>query len=1205
MLRKLLVIGICSWVSVGACALGLGNIKLESALNEPLIAEIPLTVSSPRELENFRANVAGADTFVRYGLDRPAYLNTFSFTVGSNSAGEPVLLVRSSRAISEPFVTFLIEAVWDRGRLLREYTVLLDPPVFNEQAVAAPVDTARSAAALPSASSGQIIRPTSPPAPQPVPRSAYRPVAISGESYGPVRRNENLWNISKSAMVDGVSINQMMVAIYNANPNAFMGNINLLKEGSTLQIPTADTIRGLARSAANSVVVDHNASWRSGSAGSSRVAKAAAAGTAAPASNRLRLVAPEEGDTGAGSAGLADELNQTRDALAQEQAANAELGGEVDQLRAELEETKRLLNLQNSNLADLQRRLAEQGDTGVDVSATSMEPAATDPVDVSTPAVDEASTSVDVDPEAATTGVDTAVTSTAPDPTATAQPAPTTTTAPVAEPPVAVADEPGFIAKILGLFSNLWTWLGIGLLALLGTLFVVLRGRESSEDESWDAFTSEDKEVSPEVTALRPETASAPAAASATEDVEYFEDTGTFKPVDFDPSEPGGDAPEGTSETKELPFDETMAGETGVKLDHADPIAEADFHMAYGLYDQAAELVASAVESEPARTDLHMKLLEIYFVWGNKNAFRDKASTMQQLLGSEHPGEWEKIVIMGKQICPDDDLFAGEAVAQMAGNDFDLQLEETGSAPMDFAMGTPDSPDPGGDTSMVDIDLSDAFPDAGGDAMPAIQGDGPVEVSDDNVVDLDLGDALFASDEAPTAAGDDDGVLDFSFDEVDTGLDDTDSSPTANREEVRNKIEQALSESGEVTEELNLEDLGVDLNFGDSAPESEGVSSAAGTDDGEEDFDELFAGFEDPQEQEVQDATVDFNVQDLTDSTAADKLLDTSELRVEMEELLAAENPGIADSEQTARGLRSLDDDEALEDTGSFSAEIRALSEEEVEIGDELAAVGSENDETPGADDNTVVQETNFVAPDLPLNPPPEVDLGDGFAGSDDATVLQEAIDVSLFEDAESDVDGEMDAVFANAESGADSDMDAVFADATGDSDPTSTTAMASFEEQPASTGDADSDASEDTTTLSSLEASEDDPTGSAAVTFHGVFDEPTIAQDPLSDDFSDAIFADKEDVKTQEMPAMDLDVGESIDESGEGTTMRVATSNLALPENTDLAINEVGTKLDLARAYLDMGDPDGARGILEEVIKEGNEGQQSDARELLQGISS
>jgi pilus assembly protein FimV len=84
----------------------------------------------------------------------------------------------------------------------------------------------------------------------------------------------------------------------------------------------------------------------------------------------------------------------------------------------------------------------------------------------------------------------------------------------------------------------------------------------------------------------------------------------------------------------------------------------------------------------------------------------------------------------------------------------------------------------------------------------------------------------------------------------------------------------------------------------------------------------------------------------------------------------------------------------------------------------------------------------------------------------------------------------------------------------------------------------------------------------------------------------------------------MDLDVGENVEEGTENTTVRVATSNLALPDNADLTINEAGTKLDLARAYLDMGDPDGARGILEEVIQEGNEGQQEDARQMLESLN-
>ena len=127
---------------------------------------------------------------------------------------------------------------------------------------------------------------------------------------------------------------------------------------------------------------------------------------------------------------------------------------------------------------------------------------------------------------------------------------------------------------------------------------------------------------------------------------------------------------------RNVPADETISSETAINLDQGDPLAEADFHMAYGLYDQAADLVRIAIEREPERRDLKLKLLEIFFVWGNKDAFLQAARELAQPVTQRGPGEWEKIAIMGRQISPDDPMFTG-ARAQRAAplRLMDLNLE--------------------------------------------------------------------------------------------------------------------------------------------------------------------------------------------------------------------------------------------------------------------------------------------------------------------------------------------------------------------------------------------------------------------------------------------------------------------------------------------------------------------------------------------------
>ena len=181
-------------------------------------------------------------------------------------------------------------------------------------------------------------------------------------------------------------------------------------------------------------------------------------------------------------------------------------------------------------------------------------------------------------------------------------------------------------------------------------------------------------------------------------------------------------------ETQDIPLaptvrtDETISSETAVNLDQGDPLAEADFHMAYGLYDQAADLVRIAIQREPDRRDLKLKLLEVFFVWGNKEQFLTiGARAVRHPRASPAPGEWEKIVIMGKQIAPEDPMFSDGARGGGAVG-VDLNLDAGGSGGVDF--------DPfdvsarmdvtgGGNAEPVDLDLGSALrdPDATGEGL--------------------------------------------------------------------------------------------------------------------------------------------------------------------------------------------------------------------------------------------------------------------------------------------------------------------------------------------------------------------------------------------------------------------------------------------------------------------------------------------------------
>ena len=232
------------WPSL-SWALGLGEIHLNSALNEPMKAEIDLIAATPDELTALRADLAGRDAFTRYGIDRPPFLSTMTFKVGKNKDGRDVLLVRSTDAIPEPFVTFLVEVNWARGRLMREYTVLLDPPVYTPgetPSSATPVTAPTSASAPARRPAPAVAPPPAPSAPVASPSPAPERVApsLAGNTYR-VGKGDTLTKIARSLHSDtSVGIDQTMMAVYRANPDAFGGNINILRRGSVLRIPGAD-----------------------------------------------------------------------------------------------------------------------------------------------------------------------------------------------------------------------------------------------------------------------------------------------------------------------------------------------------------------------------------------------------------------------------------------------------------------------------------------------------------------------------------------------------------------------------------------------------------------------------------------------------------------------------------------------------------------------------------------------------------------------------------------------------------------------------------------------------------------------------------------------------------------------------------------------------------------------------------------------------
>jgi len=635
-------------------ALGLGEIQLKSGLNQPFDAEIELVSAAPEDLAALRASLASGDTFARYGLDRPAFLSDFSFRV-VQSGGRDVLKVTSPRPITEPFVTLLVEANWPRGRLLREYTVLLDPPVYAPGPVAAeaPVATPRatSPAVPPAVRRAEPVytspEPVTAPAraaaePRPVARASIEP----GSTYR-VRRNDTLYEIANAASPGRRSdVNRAMVAIYQANPQAFAGNINLLKAGSELSIPAAGELTAMSASAAAEEVARQYRMWRDGTV---------PAASEAPEGGRLRLVTPQQGSPAPSTATAVP-------ATPAPATASPELSARVQQLEAELAEARRLLEVRSAELATLQGGTAVPGAAPIDAA-----PAASAPADPAAIGVEPAETPATAPAE----------------PVAEAPaPAPAPAAEPVPEPASAALPEETGPSLFERLRAFLWPLVGL-LLAGLGAAWILRRRRASSSAE----------ESLEEALAQRPraDLRTTPSLGDRSRDSTILVEE--RQPVDAAvPVAPR--APEPTR--RPVSVDDTISGDGAVNIEAGDPLAEADFHMAYGLYDQAADLVQVAAKREPKRRDLKLKLLEIFFVWGNRDRFLEVAREMHASRGEAQPGEWDKILIMGKQLAPGDALFAGAARTGAEGLDMELMQ---GDATVDMSL-------PAGGGLPVDLDLS-------------------------------------------------------------------------------------------------------------------------------------------------------------------------------------------------------------------------------------------------------------------------------------------------------------------------------------------------------------------------------------------------------------------------------------------------------------------------------------------------------------------
>ena len=598
-LRQLvLACGLTSFVlSPYASALGLGEVKLKSTLNQPLEAEVKLLDTRDLTAEQILVALASPADFERNGVDRLYFYTELQFRVDFEASDGPKVVITSRNPVREPYLNFLIEARWTAGRLLREYTLLMDLPTFDEGTAtrAAPAAATSTATPQPRTAPTATATPRATPTPQPTysePRQAApvaRKASLSGNEYE-VRGNDTLWEIAQRARPDSsVSVHQSMMALYHANPNAFInGNINRLRRGQVLRIPDAAEMSSLGKSEAVSQFTQASGDTEQGAQLNASRRASATRTESTEVSGRVKLAAPAAGTKGSGQGSganngsgnaLESELAGTLEELDKSKAENTELSSRVKDLEAQIQTMERLVSVSNEKLRALQVASGQAAD-GVEAAKA----AATDSA---TPA---ATTATATEPAPAVTPPASASASSV-------AAAPTATPAPAPAKKVALQPQPAPEPTLVDTAVENAPWIGLGVLGLLGAGYVAYRRRKQAEEEqaeeNEDVFAMEDPAGSYE---------------------EPAEDLGRFNDIN-------------ENSLFEEQDDSTTVAETG------DVVGEADIYIAYGKLDQAEEMLVNALQKDPNSTDIRMKLLEVYSQQQNAPAFDKHYAALLPLAG--------------------------------------------------------------------------------------------------------------------------------------------------------------------------------------------------------------------------------------------------------------------------------------------------------------------------------------------------------------------------------------------------------------------------------------------------------------------------------------------------------------------------------------------------------------------------------------------
>lgn len=743
--------------ATNAFALGLGTIHVNSKLNQPLDAEIPVLQGTQGEAEGLLVQLAAAEDFDRVGLNRSRLSVPLEFTLVKSPHGEMVIKVTSKEVVREPFLDFLVEANWPKGRLLREYTVLLDPPVMapatgatsvaqapkTQQRAPAPAPAEKPKAAPPPKSAPVAAAPRpEKPAPAPTPKAAPAAPApkAAGSNEYTVQEGDTLSAIAREVKQDdATNINQLMLALLKQNPNAFYkDNINALKRGAILRIPSADQVKAVgSASEAAAMVHSQIEDWRGGAAAKPTLVadtgaapepktKPPAAKPAGSASTttksgteRLELVPPKAGKesvamndrpgSGAGSGNaqsgeLKSELARTKEALTAREQEAGELKSRVKELEDTKSKSDRLITLKDSEIADLQKKLKDLQDaakSGAKTSAaTTPAPVATSPPATTTPSTtpstagkvskediwgkngaaptDSKSPAATSTPSA--TGTGSTASSTTPATTPPASPPATTTPATVGSttPPSATGASSG---------NGTATSSGGTTTPSMPTASTPSGTTPSGTTPSSTPAASTPPASTTATTPAKPAVTTAPVKTAKTTtqslppNAPAWYDQAWVKPAAI-----GAAAllllagllsmrrRKAAAATVERGSIAGAFGESPLRDDGG-----------AGALTAAGEEAAlrEQIEQDPSNLGLHLELLSLFYAERNAGAFEDAAETMHLHVTDPLQPEWLEAKAMGQELAPHNALFAEGAAAMSAFDDEAITAPHATATPFD------------------------------------------------------------------------------------------------------------------------------------------------------------------------------------------------------------------------------------------------------------------------------------------------------------------------------------------------------------------------------------------------------------------------------------------------------------------------------------------------------------------------------------------